>query len=410
MRWPVFLLTTKMKKRTLQPETSNIQLSDLFEAYADCRANKRNTRNALSFELDYEHELVALCDEINNGTYRLGRSIAFVIDKPVKREIFAASFRDRVVHHLIINKLNPLFEKEFIYDSYACRKGRGVHFGIQRLDRFIRRCSRNYTEDCYVLKMDIQGFFMAIDRRILWSMLRDFIIVNYPQADKELLLVLCHKMLANNPTKNCFIKGSRKNWDDLPPNKSLFHSAPMCGLPIGNLTSQIFANLYLNLFDHYIKHDLNLRYYGRYTDDFVVVHQSREYLAALIPQISRFLKLNLGLTLHPRKIYLQHYSKGVPFLGVIIRPNHITAGKRTKGNFYDAIVKHNTVVSERKPSKEEQAVFLCSMNSYLGIMKHYNTYGLRKRMLIKYLSAWWWNLVYFSGGCAKLTPKQKTIR
>ncbi len=135
--------------------------------------------NALSFELDYEHELVALCDEINNGTYQLGRSIAFVIDKPVKREIFAASFRDRVVHHLIINKLNPLFEKAFIYDSYACRKGRGVHFGIQRLDRFIRRCSRNYTTDCYVLKMDIQGFFMAINRRILWSMLRDFITANY---------------------------------------------------------------------------------------------------------------------------------------------------------------------------------------------------------------------------------------
>jgi RNA-directed DNA polymerase len=99
-------------------------------------------------------------------------------------------------------------------------KGRGVHFGIQRLERFIRRCSRNYTEDCYVLKMDIQGFFMAINRRILWSMLRDFIIINYQQADKELLLVLCHKMLANNPTKNCFIKGSRNNWDDLPPNKS----------------------------------------------------------------------------------------------------------------------------------------------------------------------------------------------
>ena len=399
-----------MNKHALQPETSNIQLSDLFEAYADCRTNKRNTINALSFELDYEHELVALCDEINNGTYQLGRSIAFVIDKPVKREIFAADFRDRVVHHLIINKLNPLFEKEFIYDSYACRKGRGVHFGIQRLDRFIRRCSRNYTEDCYVLKMDIQGFFMAINRRILWSMLRDFITINYRQADKDLLLVLCHKMLANNSTKNCFIKGSRKNWDDLPPNKSLFHSAPMCGLPIGNLTSQIFANMYLNLFDHYIKHDLNLRYYGRYTDDFVIVHQSREYLAALIPQIAGFLKLNLGLTLHPRKIYLQHYSKGVPFLGVIIKPNHITAGKRTKGNFYDAIIKHNAVASERKPSKEEQAAFLCSMNSYLGIMKHYNTYGLRKRMLIKHLSAWWWNLVYFSGGCTKLTPKQKTIR
>ena len=387
-----------------------MKLDELFEAYLDCRTNKRNTINALSFELDYEKELMRLCEEINEGTYRPGRSIAFIVNKPVKREIFAADFRDRVVHHLIINKFNPLFEKEFIYDSYACRAGRGTHFGIQRLDRFIRQCSLNYTADCYVLKLDIQGFFMAIDKRILWAKLRAFVVAKYHSADRDSLLSLCHKILTNNPTKNCFIKGSRANWDDLPPDKSLFHSNPFCGLPIGNLTSQIFANVYLSIFDHYVKHDLKMRYYGRFVDDFVLVHQSRDYLASLVPRIGDFLKSKLGLTLHPRKIYLQHYSKGVPFLGVIIRPNHITAGKRTKGNFYNAIIKHNTLASEHKPSKEEQAAFLCSMNSYLGIMKHYNTYGLRKRMLIKYLSAWWWNLVYFSGGCVKLTQKQRTIR
>ena len=121
--------------------------------------------------------------------------------------------------------------------------------------------------------------------------------------------MLCHKILVNSPTKNCFIKGGRKNWADLPPNKSLFHSAPLCGLPIGNLTSQIFANLYLNVFDHYIKHELGMRYYGRYTDDFVLVHKDREHLASLVPRIRDFLKSELGLTLHPRKIYLQHYSK-----------------------------------------------------------------------------------------------------
>ena len=290
-------------------EEVTITLGDLFEAYADCRINKRNTMNALSFELDYESELFALHSEINNKIYRPGRSIAFIVDKPVKREIFAADFRDRVVHHLIINKLNPLFEKEFIYDSYACREGRGSHFGIQRLNRFIRQCSLNYTTDCYVLKLDIQGFFMAIDKRILWTNLREFIKNKYHKADKSLLLMLCHKILVNSPTKNCFIKGGRKNWADLPPNKSLFHSAPLCGLPIGNLTSQIFANLYLNVFDHYIKHELGMRYYGRYTDDFVLVHKDREHLASLVPRIRDFLKSELGLTLHPRKIYLQHYSK-----------------------------------------------------------------------------------------------------
>jgi len=188
---------------------ARIELADLFEAYADCRTNKRNTMNALAFELDYEQELVTLWQEINAGTYAPGRSIAFIIDRPVKREIFAADFRDRVVHHLLINKLNPLFEKIFIYDSYACRKGRGTHFGIQRIDRFIRQCSHNYTKDCAVLKLDIQGFFMAIDKRILWAKLRDLIMHQYHHSDKDIVLALCHKVLSNNPTKNCFIKGIR---------------------------------------------------------------------------------------------------------------------------------------------------------------------------------------------------------
>ena len=387
-----------------------IDLEDLFEAYEDCRTNKRNTINALAFELDYESELLSLWQEINAGTYRPGRSIAFIVDKPVKREIFAADFRDRVVHHFIINKLNPYFEKTFIYDSYACRKGRGTHFGIQRIDRFIRQCSSNYTEDCYVLKLDIQGFFMAIDKRILWNKLRTFIETHYQQASKARLLILCHKILINNPTKNCYIKGGRENWKGLPPDKSLFHSAPFCGLPIGNLTSQIFANVYLNTFDHFIKHDLKQRYYGRYVDDFVLIHQDKNHLTALIPRIANFLQSNLKLTLHPRKMYLQHYSKGVPFLGVVIKPNRITCGKRTKGNFYDAIARHNAIAIERKPTREEQAAFLCSMNSYLGILKHYQTYRLRKKILIKHLSIWWWNLMYFSGGCAKLVPKQRTVR
>ena len=412
MRWPVSLRGMSMHDiaRLTNNVRARIELADLFEAYADCRLNKRGTINALSFELDYENELIKLHDEINTGRYQIGRSMAFIVDKPVTREIFAADFRDRVVHHLIINKLNPLFEKDFIFDSYACRKGRGSHMGIARVAGFIRKCSRNYTKDAYVLKLDIQGFFMAIDKRILWTMLRDFIHKSYLEPDKEWLLMLCHQVLSNNPTKNCIIKGKPQKWRDLPPNKSLFYSAPSCGLPIGNLTSQIFANVYLNKLDHFIKHELGVRYYGRYTDDFVLVHESREHLKAMVPRIERFLKDALGLTLHPRKRYLQHHSKGVPFLGVIIKPHRITTAKRTKGNFYDAIARQNVLVADTKPTREEQSAFLCSMNSYLGIMKHYQTYGLRKRMLIKHLSIWWWNLVYFSGGCAKLVLKTRTVR
>ena len=290
-------------------EKPQIQLLELFEAYFSCRSNKRNTANALAFEVDYEHNLVQLCHEINNGTYQQDRSIAFIVKKPVKREIFAADFRDRVVHHLIFNKLNPLFEKTFINDSYACRTDKGTHLGIQRINKFIRQCSLNYTKDCYILKLDIKGFFMHINKNILFEKLSLFINQKYLETDKELLLSLCHKIIFNDPTQNCIIKGKRKNWDNLPKDKSLFYSAHQSGLPIGNLTSQVFANFYMNTFDHHIKHDLNIRFYGRYVDDFVIIHPDKEYLKNLIPQLSNFLLSTLQLTLHPKKIYLQHYGK-----------------------------------------------------------------------------------------------------
>lgn len=384
-----------------------VPLESLFTAYFECRKNKRATLNALHFELEYESNLIDLQNELRAGTYNPGRSIAFVIDKPVKREIFAADFKDRVVHHWLINKLNPLFEQAFIYDSYACRTNKGTHFGIARADRFIRKCSQNYTKDAYVLKLDIQGFFMAINRRILWERLCAFIEKKYIHEDKELVLFLCHKMLTNNPTKNCLIKGGRHNWDNLPPNKSLFYSPLNCGLPIGNLTSQVFANFYLNPFDHFMKKELGLAYYGRFVDDFIVVHECGNHLKSLIPIIKSILKKEFNLTLHPKKTYLQHCSKGTPFLGVIIKPNRIYAGKRTKGNWYSAITKHNQVVATKRPNKEEQAAFLCSMNSYLGLMKHYKTHSLRKKMLKKHLSLWWWNLFYLSSDCSKIALIKK---
>jgi len=397
-----------------EKEQSHIEygatLESLFQAYFDCRKNKRNTINALRFETDYEYNLIALCDELNSNTWHPGRSIAFIINKPVKREIFAADFRDRVVHHWLINQLNPLFEKTFIYDSYASRKGRGAHMGIARAAQFIRKCSLNYQRDCYVLKLDIMSFFIRINRRILWERLRCFIEARYHSSDKVLILEIACKVIQNEPTSHCFIKGKRRDWQDFPKDKSLFYARDHCGLPIGNLTSQVVANFYLNPFDHFIKHDLGVRFYGRYVDDFILVHEDKTFLKSLIPKIEGFLREELELELHPRKRYLQHYCKGIPFLGVILKPHCIYAGRRIKGNFYEAIARHNMVIKDHKPTKEEQMAFLCSINSYLGILSHYQTHRLRKSMLKKHLSIWWWNLVYFSGGCAKLTLKTSKAR
>jgi|694.fasta_scaffold123183_2 retron-type reverse transcriptase len=374
-----------------------IELWELFNAYYTCRGNKRNTHNALSFEVDYENNLVQLCNDLNNNNYKIRRSIAFIVKKPVFREIFAADFRDRVVHHLIINKLNPLFEKEFISDSYACRVDKGTHYGIKRVAGFIQNCSHNYTGDCYILKLDILGFFMHINRFILFERLEKFIQVKYQEPDKELLIRLCKEIIFNEPTQNCTIKGSTKNWEGLPNNKSLFHSAPGCGLPIGNLTSQVFANFYMNSLDHFIKYDLGIKYYGRYVDDFVIIHPDKEYLKRLIPLLTSYLSTTLQLTLHPKKQYLQHYTKGVRFLGTVIKPNRIYIGNRTKGNFYMAIQKQNKVVENNIIQLEQLNQFLSSMNSYLGIMKHYKTYRLRMGMLLKYLNPQWLKYVYLVG-------------
>lgn len=388
-------------------DQGRIEFHELLEAYFRCRKNKRRTHNALAFELNYEAKLVTLWNEINDGTYRPGKSIAFIVNKPVKREIFAADFRDRIVHHLIISKLNPFFEPLFIFDSYACRTGKGTLFGIKRLERFIRRASSNYSRDAYVLKLDIRGFFMHINVEILYAKLVEFIQSRYLEADKELLMSLTKVVLFNNPSQNCVIKGARSGWDGLPPDKSLFYSPINCGLPIGNLSSQVFANFYLNALDHFIKKDCGIKFYSRYVDDFVLVHQDGQYLRSLIPVISRYLKDELGLQLHPNKIYLQRYEKGVAYLGAVIKPGRTYVGKRIKANFYSAIKKHNVVLTGfygDRPDLSAGRSFQSSLNSYLGIMRHHNTYRLRKSMVSKNLVGWW-RYAYVNGAVTKFVLK-----
>jgi RNA-directed DNA polymerase len=382
-----------------------IPLSDFYLAYESCRRKKRSTANCIAFEVDYERNLQELYEDVNSARYVPRRSIAFIIHRPVKREVFAADFRDRVIHHLLIDKLNRYFEKSFIYDCYACREGRGTHFAVKRVDHFIRSCSRNYSTDCYILKLDIAGFFMHIDRRLLWSRLERFIDDNYPGFDKEVIKYLARTTALLNPAENCIIKGRRSDWDGLPESKSLFHSPEGCGLPIGNLTSQVFANFYMTPFDHFMKHTLGLRYYGRYVDDLIVVHPDKEFLLSIIPKVASFLSEELGLTLHPDKIYLQHYSKGVKYLGCVIKPHRIYIADRTKGNFYQCIDDYNTLATYRMNAYDRRVLtrqFRSSVNSYLGLLSHYSTYLIRRRELYSHLSSWWINRISPKRHCRKI--------
>jgi len=270
-----------MKQLSLfQEQVDEKLLQDLFQAYFDARQNKRNTINALAFEKSFEENIFQLHDDLISGRYLPRRSICFIVNQPVKREIFAAHFRDRVVHHLIYNYIAPLFEGTFINDSYSCRVGKGTHYGIKRVDKFIRSCSQNYKKDAYILKLDIQGYFMAINHKILYKIIKETLLKKRKKIQFNLpfILNLIKITIENDSTKNCIVKGNRSNWDGLPKDKSLFTVNNGCGLPIGNLTSQLFGNIYLNALDHFIKRDLNIKYYGRYVDDFILVHSHKAYL------------------------------------------------------------------------------------------------------------------------------------
>ncbi|MGQ1929675.1 reverse transcriptase domain-containing protein [Ornithobacterium rhinotracheale] len=221
----------------------------LYEAYYSARKNKRTKAEQLSFEKHYECMLYKLYTEIINKTYKALPSRVFVIKKPVLREIFAPQFRDRVVHHLIYNYIYQYLDKKFIYDSYSCREGKGTLFGIERAKRFMRKASHNYTRDAYVLKLDIRGYFMNINRKKLYEQLQN--IINYESLlithqEKACLQYLIREICLHNAAEGAQRCSPFAYWDGIPASKSLFCTPPDCGLPIGSLTSQLFSNVYLN--------------------------------------------------------------------------------------------------------------------------------------------------------------------
>jgi hypothetical protein len=386
-------------------------LIDLFQAYYDARKNKRSTINALSFEMDYEAKVFELYEEIKSGEYKISPSICFISFKPVQREIFAADFRDRVIHHLIYNYISPIFERFFIADSYSCRLGKGTSYGIRRLNRFIRSCSRNYTRDCYVLKLDISGYFMSIDHSVLYREIKSVLDRKRGETDfdVDLILGLIRQIVFHDHTAECRLKGKSADWNGLPRSKSLFCSGKGKGLPIGNLTSQLFGNVYLNRFDRFVKCELGCRYYGRYVDDIVIVHQDKEYLKSIIPILKQYLRSRLFLELHPKKIRLQHFSLGVPFLGAVIKPYRIYSGNQIKGGFYKRIRYWNNFLAKKgRLNTRDLDCFLAATNSYLGMLKQFNTYNLRKKILAG-LSKDFEKYVFIELDCGKLVSRNQNL-
>lgn len=358
-------------------------LSDLTRAFYDASRHKRNKPYQRLFAARLDKNLEALCDELINRTYKPLPSTCFLINDPKLREVFAANFRDRIVHHLYYNYTHEWLERTFIYDSYSCIKGRGTHFGIDRLEHHILCESQNYSQRCYVLKMDIKGYFMHINRqRLLDITLRQLrrLRQNFGSSLLDFLEYLSREIILLNPTDGCIMKGNRAEWLHLPKEKSLFCSPLGCGLPIGNLTSQLFSNVYLNELDQYMKREVKCKHYGRYVDDFYVVSCDRDFLRSLIPRVRYFLLQNLNLYLHEGKVRIYNASFGVDFLGAYLKPYRRYVNNPT----LHRIKKKLPLVEHETSPKHIQA----RLNSWLGIMGHYSSTHLQRKLFLPMCTPW----------------------
>lgn len=293
---------------------------------------------------------MSLYHELMDGSYWPGTSICFVVTRPKPREVWAADFRDRIVHHLLYNRIANDFHRAFIADSCACIPGRGTLYGVTRLEHKIRSITQNWSKRAWYLKLDLANFFVSINKNILWDLLAKKITDPWT-------MWLTETILFHDPRQDVCIKGTPKLLALIPPHKSLFNQPDHLGLPIGNLSSQFFANVYLNSLDQYVKHRIGARHYIRYVDDMVLLHESPEWLNAAAANIGAFVSSSLAQALNPSKTILQPIDRGVDFVGQVIKPWRRKLRRRTYEN------------SLARLYEREGEDFFNSANSYLGLLR-----------------------------------------
>ena len=386
----------------------DILLSSIFEASEDCARQKRTSTDCVEFYNDYQSALVRLWYSIIYGEYVPDFSKVFIRTYPVYREVFAAAFIDRVVHHWIALRIEPILEERFREQgnvSKNCRKGEGCLSAVHYLNNMIVEVSENYTADAYIFKDDLFSFFMSISKSLVWEMLNIFVRDNYKGDDIECLLYLLAVTIFHCPQNKCIRRSPVSMWDKLPSNKSLFHNDPDRGVAIGNLPSQLIANFLASVFDYYVMVILGFRHYVRFVDDFCIVVTSPEEILSKVHLLDGFLKEQLLLRLHPKKLYLQHYKKGVLFVGAFILPGRIYVSNRVVGNTYNAVRKFNKI-AENGFAEAYVEKFVSTMNSYYGLMKHFATYNIRRKIAAMLLPEWW-EYVYIEGHFEKFVLKNK---
>lgn len=326
----------------------------LFLAWEKFRRGKRHRKDVGLFEWELEQNIFGLHRELAQKTYRHDAYSGFYITDPKQRHIHKATVRDRVVHHTVFQALNPIFEPTFIANSFSCRIGKGTHKGIETVERMTREVSQNYTRQCFALKCDARRFFDSIDHDVLFEILGKRI------KDPDVVWLL-----------ECIVRSYISEYANLFEHK---------GVPIGNLTSQLFANVYMNEFDQFMKQELKVKHYVRYTDDFILLHNDRDVLVALLSVIEQFLSERLHLFLHQKKVSLYTIHHGIDFLGYVIRPHCKTVRTKTKRRMFRNIEykmwQFNTGVLDG--DSLTQSVSLC-----LGVLSHANSQKIEDVLLAK---------------------------
>ena len=370
----------------------------LWAAYLSCRHRKRASRNTQHYEVRLLDHLVETQEILSQQRYAPSRSLCFVTLKPKAREIHAADFSDRVVHHLLVPQLERLYEPIFIHDLYSNRKDKGTHKAVERLSHFMRSVTGNGAQPAYFLQLDIQNFFNTIHRPLLWQMVEKHLkrAVNtkaLSQAAFEPLRWLTELLIHHQPTHNVIYRGRPEEFARIPQHKRLAAAPVDTGLPIGNLTSQFFANVYLNELDQFIKHQLKCRYYLRFVDDFILLHQEEGKLQCWQQQITQFLSEQLRLKLKPSPI-LKPVTSGADFLGYIVRPHYRLVRRRVVGNLtekleqFECQLMNQRVLTLRRRVREQlQAVIA----SYMGHFRHANHHRLVGKIMARF---WWLNLLF----------------
>jgi retron-type reverse transcriptase len=366
-------------------------------AYKSCLKGKSNSLSALEFEENLECNLLTMSRELRDKTYKTGPFSCFPITDPKLREVWAADFRDRIVHHLLVSQIEQGWEKIFIHDSYACRTEKGAHKAIEKIKRILSKM--------FYLHVDIRGFFTSIDKNILFEILSR-------RNKKPDILYLTRLIIFHDPKSNYVIKGNERILRDVPLHKSLFGVPEGKGLPIGNYTSQFFANVYMNELDQYAKRTLKCRYYFRYMDDVVILDPNKDNLRKMAGSINIFLNDKLKIELHPKKTILQDARKGLDFLGYVMRPEYTLSRKRVVGNIRKKLAQFNKQLKNAAsgggsfgnesgaPGNEGGIAKIGSItteeilaisknaqqvvNSYWGHFKHANCASLRKTLYEKH--------------------------